>query len=314
MEFIDEEKFRRRLEDVRAACRKDDMDLRILLGAEILYTDMTCRLLSEGRVPTLAGTNTCWWSSCPACALTRSTRRWKGILRAGFLPVVAHVERYACLASSPRRANLIKDELEGVLFQMNNSTILGGRGFFSDLHTRRLLDEGLIDITASDAHNLRERPTRMREAYEKLKEEYDGVYAGTSRARTARASFGGDLRGWGPSGALCPGAPEAALHLWLRKAAHIAVYLVEGALLFPALRGALKGTAKGFFSTVALCALIAIVDEAHKALIPGRHCSWDEAGLNVLGAFLGAFLGALLAAFLAGRCRRRAGNDAAPGE
>ena len=22
--------------------------------------------------------------------------------------------------------------------------------------------------------------------------------------------------------------------------------------------------------------------------IPGRHCSWDEAGLNVLGAFLGA--------------------------
>ena len=109
---------------------------------------------------------------------------------------------------------------------------------------------------------------------------------------------------------LFPGAPEAALHLWLRKAAHIAVYLVEGALLFPALRGALKGTAKGFFSTVALCALIAIVDEAHKALIPGRHCSWDEAGLNVLGAFLGA----LLAAFLAGRCRRRAGNDAAPGE
>ena len=31
---------------------------------------------------------------------------------------------------------------------------------------------------------------------------------------------------------------------------------------------------------------------AHKALIPGRHCSWDEAGLKVLGAFLG--VGAVL--------------------
>ena len=53
----------------------------------------------------------------------------------------------------------------------------GNTGFFSDLHTRRFLEEGLIDITASDAHNLRERPTRMLEAYEKLKEDYDGVYA-----------------------------------------------------------------------------------------------------------------------------------------
>lgn len=29
-------------------------------------------------------------------------------------------------------------------------------------------------------------------------------------------------------------------------------------------------------------------DEAHKALSPGRHCSWDEVELNVLGAFLSA--------------------------
>lgn len=29
-------------------------------------------------------------------------------------------------------------------------------------------------------------------------------------------------------------------------------------------------------------------DEAHKALSSGRHCSWDEVELNVLGAFLSA--------------------------
>ena len=189
VEFIDEEKFRRRLEDVRAACRKDDMDLRILMGAEILYPDMTCRLLSEGRVPTLAGTEYVLVEFMPGVRFDALYKALEGILRAGFLPVVAHVERYACLASSPRRANLIKDELEGVLFQMNNSTILGGRGFFSDLHTRRLLDEGLIDITASDAHNLRERPTRMREAYEKLKEEYDGVYAGNLTGANRKGEF-----------------------------------------------------------------------------------------------------------------------------
>ena len=97
-----------------------------------------------------------------------------------------------------------------------------------------------------------------------------------------------------------PGASEAGLHIWLRKLAHIGVYFVEGALLFPALRCTLRSAGKGFAATLVLCALIAAADEAHKALIPGRHCSWDEAGLNVLDAFLGA--GAVL---IAGALRAR---------
>lgn len=97
-----------------------------------------------------------------------------------------------------------------------------------------------------------------------------------------------------------PGASEAGLHMWLRKLAHIGVYFVEGALLFPALRRTLRSAGKGFTATLVLCALIAAADEAHKALIPGRHCSWDEAGLNVLGSFLGA--GAVL---IAGALRSR---------
>ena len=87
-----------------------------------------------------------------------------------------------------------------------------------------------------------------------------------------------------------PGASEAGLHMWLRKLAHIGVYFVEGALLFPALRRTLRGAGKGFAVTLVLCALIAAADEAHKALIPGRHCSWPEAALNFLGALPGVAL------------------------
>ena len=75
------------------------MDLRLLLGAEILYTDMTCRLLSEGRVPTLAGTEYVLVEFMPGVRYDALYKALEGILRAGFLPVVAHVERYACLAS-----------------------------------------------------------------------------------------------------------------------------------------------------------------------------------------------------------------------
>ena len=84
-----------------------------------------------------------------------------------------------------------------------------------------------------------------------------------------------------------PGVAEETLHLWLRKLAHIGVYFVEGALLFPALLRRTQRPIHSFVLTLTLSALIAAVDEAHKMLIPGRHCSWAEAVLNVLGAALG---------------------------
>ena len=99
-----------------------------------------------------------------------------------------------------------------------------------------------------------------------------------------------------------PSVSESGLHLWLRKLAHVGVYFVEGALLYHALRAWLRSVGKGFFLTIAICALVAAADEAHKVLIPGRHCSWGEAALNVLGAFLGA---GLLAAFGKWRKSRR---------
>lgn len=94
----------------------------------------------------------------------------------------------------------------------------------------------------------------------------------------------------------------------LRKAAHIGVYFVEGALLFPALYGQKGRAGRALALTVALCALIAVVDEAHKLAIPGRHCSWPEAALN----FLGALPGVALALAIVKRKEKRERRPPAP--
>ena len=39
-----------------------------------------------------------------------------------------------------------------------------------------------------------------------------------------------------------------------------------------------------------LCTILAIADEAHKVLIVGRHCQWDEAGINIVGVIMGVLL------------------------
>jgi len=47
---------------------------------------------------------------------------------------------------------------------------------------------------------------------------------------------------------------------------------------------------------IAVCGAIAVLDEVKKLLIVGRHLSWPEAGLNVLGVCAGV-------AIAAGLCR-----------
>ena len=107
---------------------------------------------------------------------------------------------------------------------------------------------------------------------------------------------------------LFPGVSLTSLHLALRKAAHIGVYFVEGALLFPALYGQKGRAGRALALTIALCALIAVVDEAHKLAIPGRHCSWPEAALN----FLGALPGVALALAIVKRKEKRERRHPAP--
>lgn len=104
---------------------------------------------------------------------------------------------------------------------------------------------------------------------------------------------------------LFPGVSLTSLHLALRKAAHIGVYFVEGALLFPALYGQKGRAGRALALTVALCAMIAVVDEAHKLAIPGRHCSWPEAALNFLGALPGVALALAIVKRKEKRERRR---------
>ena len=96
--------------------------------------------------------------------------------RNGYIPILAHVERYQCLVSRPQSAYELKERLS-VRYQMNCSTVIDGKGFAVSRFCRKLLGDGLIDAVATDAHNIDTRPIRMLEAYEVLEERYGVAYA-----------------------------------------------------------------------------------------------------------------------------------------
>lgn len=80
-------------------------------------------------------------------------------------------------------------------------------------------------------------------------------------------------------------------HMSLRLFAHFGVFLITGILFAGALEVSLPGkeykNINVFLLGSSTCAFIAVLAEVGKLAVPGRHLTWSEAGLNVLGAVVG---------------------------
>ncbi|MGL5694711.1 MAG: tyrosine-protein phosphatase, partial [Peptostreptococcaceae bacterium] len=95
----------------------------------------------------------------------------------GYIPVLAHVERYNTVIENP---NVIYDCIkEGALIQVNASSILGKHGKEIKKTTEILLDNNMVHIVASDAHGSERRRPQLKEAYEYVKSNYSKEVANT---------------------------------------------------------------------------------------------------------------------------------------
>lgn len=81
----------------------------------------------------------------------------------GYMPIIAHVERYDVLYDNKQ---LIKDILnEGAYFQVNASTVINKEGRGSHKFVNYLLKNELVSFVASDVHNKDSRAFYLGEAY-----------------------------------------------------------------------------------------------------------------------------------------------------
>lgn len=92
------------------------------------------------------------------------------LLDRGYVPVVAHPERYQCITRSEEDAAVWTDM--GALLQVNKGSILGGFGREIQRNAEQLLRMGIVYAVASDAHRPYIRTPDIRELVEVLREEY----------------------------------------------------------------------------------------------------------------------------------------------
>ena len=88
----------------------------------------------------------------------------------GYVPMIAHVERYAPLQQEWSFAYELRER--GALLQLNAGSVLGREGLRQRLLCKKLLQKDLVTVIASDAHDTRIRTPQLRQCAEHLENKY----------------------------------------------------------------------------------------------------------------------------------------------
>ena len=160
------EEVRERLAYLRAGLRSAGIPLRVYAGMEIFGSPHTAEMLRQGKLLTLAG------SRYPLIEFDfesdgeRETEVLQSVLQAGYVPLVAHPERYRYVRENPELVNLWKRM--GCLFQINRGSLLGRFGPGARAMAMELTGRGFATVVASDAHSATMRTPWMGDIWEQL--------------------------------------------------------------------------------------------------------------------------------------------------
>ncbi len=154
------------LEEVQKETLKLGGEFRIYPGNELYYSEGIMEALKTGEAFTLAGSRYVLVEFSLVETYQTLYRGMGQLVMAGYIPILAHVERYLCLRGKESR---IVDMIKlGTCMQMNSGSLLGGMFNREAVYHRRLVKEGLVHFIASDCHNTGSRPPRMKDAYKAL--------------------------------------------------------------------------------------------------------------------------------------------------
>lgn len=150
-------------------------EMRLFLGSEIYYGSDVPEKLEVGQILSLNHSRYALIEFQSNTLYSRIVMAVSEVIGAGFIPVVAHIERYAVSRTQPE----LVDELiqMGALIQMNADSILGKHGFGVKQYCHRLLKNGKVHFIGSDAHNTDTRPPLLRECFWHVYKKYGPQYA-----------------------------------------------------------------------------------------------------------------------------------------
>ena len=168
-------KLKERYEALSAAIARQEISLTLHRGAEILCTGETVELAEENLLPTIGDTRYLLTEFYFDESRSVMDAILEGIAAAGYIPVVAHPERYDDIQRDP--LFLQRWFHQGYVLQMNKGSILGAFGSRVRHTAEIMMRTGLAHLIASDAHSAERRTPHMGRLMEWMDHYLDPQYA-----------------------------------------------------------------------------------------------------------------------------------------
>ena len=152
----------------------EKLGIYLALGTEYHVNSHIVEAMDGGRCHTLAG------SRYVLCEYSHDSE-WSYIYQMtqemilhGYVPVLAHVERYRALADLD-----LADELRrlGAWITVNADAVLGLEGMGPKKYCKKMLKAELVDAIASDSHGIKNRACHMQKCYELVAKKFGEEYA-----------------------------------------------------------------------------------------------------------------------------------------
>ncbi len=149
--------------------------MQIYLGSELRYSENFRQWIEAGYCRTLNDSKYLLVDFSGTATAEYISGAYAQIFSLGYIPVLAHVERYQKIRGDISRLEEFKNK--GGLIQLDADAVLGKCGFAEKHHCKDLLSRHLADIIASDCHDRVNRAPGLSACYRAVRARYGEEYA-----------------------------------------------------------------------------------------------------------------------------------------
>ncbi|MGX1308062.1 protein-tyrosine phosphatase [Amorphus suaedae] len=149
---------RRAVEELASALYDNDIDLYLVTGADVHLAPRLIEGMRSGHIPTIADSRYFLLEPPHHIVPQRMDEVVADLCAAGYVPVITHPERLSWIET--RYSDIKRMVAAGAWIQLTAGSITGKFGSQPRYWAERMLDEGIVHLVASDAHNTgRRRPS-----------------------------------------------------------------------------------------------------------------------------------------------------------
>jgi len=156
---------------VQALAEERFPELKLYKGNEIYYQQDTKDMLKSGKVLTLAGSDYVLVEFSFSTDKKQVKQAVGQLMMAGYLPVIAHVERYDGLLGEYDFIQSLVDA--GAYIQINSDSVTGEMGMVRKRFVKKLIKSDCVHFIGTDAHDSVGRAPCIEKCAAYLKKKFD---------------------------------------------------------------------------------------------------------------------------------------------